>query len=355
VHWSAGFGGAEYQAKCLIDALEESGIYDITYLARDTNPDFKSDQYKIYNIGSQICLRRYALFFDSYNLYKQLKLISPDIIYQRVGCAYTGVAARYARESGADMIWHIAHDTDLMPFQESFSPRSIFKYIEYLCLRFGIRNTPKIIAQTKFQDDLLYKHFGKRANAIVPNFHHSPKELILKETPIKIIWVANLKPYKRPELFVRLARELSDLKDVKFIMIGKPQYKKAWVENLLDSANDINAFEVIHDASFDQVNEILSKSHIFVNTSLLEGFPNTFIQSWMRKVPVVSLSINPDDVFSKKNVGFYSGTFEALVKYVKRLALDSKLREKIGEHAYDYAMAKHSMKNAKIIIDKMGQ
>jgi len=354
-HWAAGFGGAEYQAQCLIDALEESGLYEITYIARDTNPDFKSDQYKIYNIGSQTFLSRYALFFDSYNLYKQLKSISPDIIYQRVGCSDTGVAARYARESGVEMVWHIALGTDLMPFQGSFSPKSIFKYIEYLLLRYGIRNAPKIIAQTKHQDDLLYKNFGRRANAVVPNIHHSPKEPILKKTPIKIVWVANLKPQKRPELFIRLARELNYLKDVKFIMIGKPQFKKTWINYLLDSASDISNFECVQDASFHQVNEILSKSHIFVNTSLIEGFPNTFIQSWMRKVPVVSLSINPDDVFSKQNVGFYSGSYEHLLKHVKRLVLDSVLREAAGKNVYEYAMEKHSMKNANVIIDVMNQ
>jgi hypothetical protein len=32
-HWAASFGGAEYQAQCLIDALEETGLYDIAYLA----------------------------------------------------------------------------------------------------------------------------------------------------------------------------------------------------------------------------------------------------------------------------------------------------------------------------------
>ena len=354
-HWAAGFGGAEYQAQCLIDALEGTSLYDITYLAGDTNPDFKTDKYKIYNVGSKCRLRRYALFFDSCKLYKQLKSISPDIIYQRVGCSYTGIAARYARRSGADMVWHIALDTDLMPFQGSFSPKFIFKYIEHCLLRYGIHNTAKIIAQTKYQNSLLQENFGKRADAVVPNFHHSPNEPIVKKTPIKVVWVANLKPQKRPELFIKLARDLIYLKDVRFIMIGKPQYKKKWINNLFDSAKDINNFEYLQDASFHQVNEILSTSHIFVNTSLIEGFPNTFIQSWMRKVPVVSLCINPDDVFSIEDVGFCSGTYERLLKYVKQLILDSEQRETLGLNAYEYAMKKHSMENANLIIDIMNQ
>lgn len=352
-HWAAGFGGAEYQAQCLADALVESKLYDVIYLAGSTDPNYVTNKYKIYNVASTINLRRYTLFFDSYPLYKKLKLIKPDVIYQRVGCAYTGIAAKYAKDAGAEMIWHIAHDTDLLPFQEDISPKSIFKYIEYLCLGYGIRNTPKIIAQTKFQDDLLRENFGKKANAIVPNFHHSPNEKIIKKSPIKIVWVANLKPQKRPEIFIRLARKLSNLKDVKFIMIGKPQYKKKWTKNLKDSTKSIKNFESIENASFDCVNEILSKSHIFVNTSQLEGFPNTFIQSWMRKVPVVSLSINPDDVFNKQKVGYCSGSFEELVKHVKCLAIDHALRNKIGENACEYAMKMHSMKNANTIIELM--
>jgi len=50
-----------------------------------------------------------------------------------------------------------------------------------------------------------------------------------------------------------------------------------------------------------------------------------------------------------------SGTYEELLKHVKRLVLDNELREAAGKNAYEYAMEKHSMKNAYVIIDIMNQ
>ena len=352
-HWAAALGGAEYQARCLIDVIAETELFEIIYLAREINPEFKTNQYKIYNIGSQLGLRRHALFFDFKKLYSTLKSISPDIIYQRVGCSYTGIASRYAKKSGCDMIWHIAIDTSLMPFQVGLSPKTSFKYIEYLLLRYGIQNSPKIIAQTQFQDELLYKRYGRRADAIVPNFHHLPSETIQKEEPIKVVWVANLKPTKRPELFIKLANDCSELINVKFIMIGQPQHKKSWIAKLFDQVKNVKNIEYLSDVSLSEVNEILSKSHIFVNTSLYEGFPNTFIQAWMRRVPVVSLNINPDKVFDKQYIGFCSESYEKLVEDVKRLVTDNVLRISMGKDAQEYAMKMHSMKNADEIIELM--
>lgn len=352
-HWAAGFGGAEYQAQCLIDAVDKTGLFEIIYLAREINPNFTTKQYCIHNIGSQTSLRRYALFFDSNKLYSTLKHLSPDVIYQRVGCSYTGVASRYAKYFGCKMIWHIARDTDLMAFEGGLSPISSIKYIEYMLLQYGIKNSQKIVAQTKFQDDLLYERYNRRADVIVPNFHHFPTEDIKKEMPIRIMWVANLKPYKRPELFIKLANDCQDLKNVKFIMIGQPQHSKSWIDKLLGQINDVKAIEYIPEASFDKVNELLSYSHVFVNTSLYEGFPNTFIQAWMRQVPVVSLSINPDGVFDDQGIGFCSNSYENLVKDVKKIVLDSDLRLSMGIEAQKYAMETHSMRNANVIIDQM--
>ena len=165
--------------------------------------------------------------------------------------------------------------------------------------------------------------------------------------PIKIVWIANFKPLKQPEIFLELADHFKNNHDIKFIMIGRPDIG-AWQKNVTDKMNRLSNLEYMGELSIDEVNMVLSGSHILVNTSQYEGFSNTFIQAWMRKVPVVALNSDPDDVIKTKEIGFHSKTFDQMVQDVRKLVENEKLREEMGERSQKYAFSTFSVAN----IDK---
>lgn len=83
----------------------------------------------------------------------------------------------------------------------------------------------------------------------------------------------------------------------------------------------------------------------------MKALPNTFIQAWMRKVSVVSLHVNPDQVFERHNVGFFSGTYEKMLQRVVELIMNPALRDEMGERAQVYAFERHSEKNIASLVE----
>ena len=75
----------------------------------------------------------------------------------------------------------------------------------------------------------------------------------------------------------------------------------------------------------------------------------------MRKVPVVSLNVNSDNIIDRNRIGFFSKTYNQMVKDVARLIQDSKLRHDMGERAQTFAFDNFSMKNAEKIIHMLEQ
>jgi len=343
-HYSGANGGAEYQVMFVLDALCQTNNYDIHYLCRRVAPDFAPRGYQIRKVGRANGLNRFGLFIDAFNVYKALKEIAPHIIYQNVGCAYTGIAAMYAKKYGAKLIWHIASDNDVEPVAEPIFKHRLTKSLDRLFLNYGIRNADIIAGQTKHQSDLLRMNFGRKCNILIPVAHPFPEHEIKKSEKVIVLWVGNLKLLKQPEIFVRLAGEISRTNNVSFVMMGRPAGPEKWFNNLIEQILHVPNLEFLGEVSQDEVNRRLREGHILVNTSRYEGFSNTFVQAWMRKVPVVSLSVDPDNILVRERIGFHSQTFKNLCNDVSRLIEDGVLRKKMGIRACRFARENHSVK-----------
>jgi len=338
-------GGAEYQAYLLASQLKK--VHDVSFLFRYGNQKRKVNRegVTLYQIPRRVWTRR--LFgrdhiMDYLVITAVLETIRPDIIYNTGANAYTGIAARYASKNGCRMVWHIASDRDVDLRWSNSVRASIFDRVDTKCVEYGIRNADSIIGQTAYQDELLYHNYGRICDLIVGNWLPIPSEPLVKDEPFKVVWVANVKPLKQPNMFIHLARMLEGRHDVRFIMIGRPasgSYQKRLDKAIKRQPNVV----YMGERSIDEVNGILAGAHVFVNTSLYEGFPNTFIQAWLRQVPVVSLNVDPDGLLKTEKLGFHSGSLEGLVRDTERLIDDSDLRMSMGKRAQEYALRHHSM------------
>jgi glycosyltransferase involved in cell wall biosynthesis len=350
-------GGIEYQVKLLAESLAKQDNIEVTYLSRKTGRRHLSDGYRLLKIAHGSGIRRYGFFLDAPDLLRLLNRINPDVIYENGGCAYTGIAAYHAKRSGCQSIWHIASDNDLKGIN-GLSLLKPHRYIERKMLHWGIKHAKIIVAQSDAQKRIVARINPNATIHLVRNFHPDPQHNGSIEKSNQIVWVANFKPLKQPEIFITLAERLQQRNiDVRCIMVGAPAaHPEGYQHNLEARIAKAGNLDYLGVLPVSDVNRIIAGSRLLVNTSKWEGFPNTFIQSWMRKTPVISLSCDPDHVISNHQCGVVSGSLDNMVENVIALLGEHSRLKAMGENSYAYAMRHHSVSELrrleKIILER---
>jgi len=332
-------GGSEIQIYYLMEELKKKG-YEIHYL-------YDSDR-KINQRNGEV---QYHLLYDYTKLFSWLnfpkiglliKKIAPDIIYQRTKSAYTGIGAFFAKLANTKMVYNISSDTDCLKTITTF-PRFINEHLG----NYGIKGADLVIAQTRHQQNLLKNNFDLNST-LISNGHPVPNPPFKKQQPPVVAWIANIKPLKQPEIFIKLAEKCQDL-EARFVYAGRPTTGK-YQKMLSKKTKKIPNLTYLGEIPFEKTNELLSRASIFINTSLSnkEGFPNTYIQAWMRETPVVTLNCDPDNIIKSQKIGFHSGSFKQLVKDIRYLTENEDERREMGEKARKYAIDNHD-------IEKIGK
>lgn len=348
-------GGAEYRAYLLARYLMSKG-YAIYYVYIDSGHPFQcTSGCSMHPIRKKWwpprCGQNTVIYRRT--MHDVFEQIHPDIVYQTHGCGLTGIAAEYCLKHGCKMVWHIASRRDVEKGgcrQWCLSP---FNWVEKKALEYGIHRATAIIGQTHYQSTLLWKNYGRTCDIIVPNYQPMPIDVMAKPSyPLNVVWVGNIKTIKQPEVFIRLAQKFSGHSDARFIMVGRPSGGR-YQQRLEGMLARLQNMEYRRELSMAEVNALLARSHILVNTSRYEGFPNTFIQAWMHGVPVISLNEDPDGMIVEHGLGCHSRTFAQLVSDTGRLLDDSTVRNAMAGAAQAFARKHCSLENNCARIESM--
>lgn len=337
-------GGSEYQAYLLADEAKRRGL-EVHYIFTSESDSYPNHlDLRLHTIKRVRLSKRYGATWNLYFLavHRFLNQIRPDVVYVRGGWSFAGMTAYFSRIHGCKSVWHVASSADVTP--PPLLPQLIrpLNLIERKAIDYAIRHSTHVVAHAQFQAALLKQHYGREAVVILKE-QPEPMEKLDKSGPLTVVWVANIKPLKQPEMFVRLAGEFRADEHVRFVMIGRPAGAK-YQEHLEARMAALPNLEYRGERTIEEVNELLAKSHVFVNTSTYEGLPNTFVQSWMREVPVVSMLLDPDDILTTRKIGFFSGSFAQMVCDVRKLISGPSLRDEMGQRAREYALEHHSLK-----------
>ncbi len=355
-HWDYRMGGSQYQAKLLIEQMYENHDASIAYFTARASANRRFDDHQVICVGHTNALRRFGHFWDYFRLQKALREFAPHVIYQRVGCAYTGIAARYARRSGIPLIWHLASEKDCLKApaigQLLSRPHAL---VETRLAKKGATHADIIVAQSRDQVRMLRENFGRKADRVIGNFHNVPQ---IPEKPVDrfaVVWIANLKAVKRPDKFLEVAALLEDLSGIEFIMVGRAYSSLSLQSDFEQAMLRRSNVRYVGALTNEEVNKLLERSHLLINTSESEGFSNTFIQAWMRSVPVLTLGVNPDGLLDDSFLGNSHDSTTEIADSIRGLVSNPDMLEDMGKRSRQYAMQHFSMKNAAELADLIVQ
>ena len=334
-------GGAAVQLYLLSKELAKNNDSDVNVVcSNDKQTNNKIEligNIKLYKVRP-IIRRLTYYFFSMINLFITLIKINPDVVIQRHADKVTGICAFYCKIFRKKFIYSIASIADVTGEREIGFLGKFYRY--------GINNANIIIAQNK--DQILELEKTKKKSfkniSIIKNSYEIAENRI--ENKKHILWVSRAIGLKRPELFLKLAKEFPV---EKFIMIcNKTDYKiqnvRYW-KAIYNKSLEISNLEFLEFVSFYKIDNYFKEARVIINTSTFEGFPNTFIQAFQNKTPVLSLKVNPENIFTDYQIGFCcNDDFDLMVKNLKKLLEDQELFMYYSENCYNYAKKYHNIR-----------
>ena len=324
-------GGAELQQVLLARELASYG-YDVSFVTYDHGQKDVSYVGKIEVI--KVYRREKAYEMSSFSklryVWKALNRADADLYIYSAGSH--GILPFFCLIKKKKFIYRVPLDTIALGKTR--------KPIARLTERLDIRKADVVVVQSEFQRRKLVENFGVEG-VVIRNALPIPQATCEKRVSPTVLWVASISEVKRPQLFIQLARAIPN---AHFEMVGGksreyPQlYKKIW-----DSTRNLPNLIFHGFIPLHKIDKYFKRASIFVNTSSVEGFPNTFLQAWAHYTPVVSLNIDPDGIIQRNKLGFCSKTFKQLVSDVTILLENRKLRKKMANNARKYVEKEHDI------------
>jgi glycosyltransferase involved in cell wall biosynthesis len=344
-------GGGELQIALLAKTLARGG-HEVVFIDFKTTEDFITlDGIKVFRIkGYNNGIRFIRTFTHRLpKLYRSLKAQNADVYYCRIRDFRHILAFWAARKVKAKFILGLASDLDVMGFISRLKYsylvtsggwwllfNSIFIEIVYPWL---LRKSDLVLVQHEGQKQkLLQKHIS---SIVFPNLIDLTQIPVISN-PIHndFIYVGSLDKRKGFAEFFELVKK-SPLHSYK--VVGQPRDKTGYLyyEKLKSFENVSLSGRLNH---FDTIYQI-ANSKALISTSVMEGFPNVFIEAWAYGIPVLSLYVDPGSTIKKEELGEVAhGNLHKLLQAME----NSRNTKEFANRAKVYIERNHALNANKI-------
>ena len=312
-----GIGGEQVQQTLLAKALARRGfeismvVYDYGQL--DCTRWHNVNTHKAFRADAGLPILRFV-YPRWITMWSAMRRADADIYYLSCAGMQLGLAALFCQRYGRKFVYRVAHDTDCEPDKLLIKYWRDKKLYEY-----GLRRANGILVQSIQQQHALRANYGLRSRVAAMLVEPAEKQGVHS---IDVLWVNNLRKFKRPDLFLALAKKIPQLN---FHMIGGDQPGSGELfEKIKAEAGHIENLTFHGRVPYHEIGEKYASARVFVNTSDTEGFPNSYLQAWIRGTPVVAF-FDPDALIQREKLGFSVCSLDDMARAVMQLASNHRL------------------------------
>jgi glycosyltransferase involved in cell wall biosynthesis len=267
----------------------------------------------------------------SSKLFAALLAADADIYYQSPAGAFTGITAWFCRMTGRKFIFRVASDSDCGKEHgriRLWRDRRLYDY--------GLKHADLVAVQTQVQAQMLRDNHALETSLVNMLVEPPRRTETPLEKDIDVLWMSNLRALKRPELVLELARQMPR---VNFTLAGGAMpypSGRTYFDDVQAAAAQLPNVNLPGAIRYTESGQWFDRARILLNTSSVEGFPNTFLQAWIRGVPVVSF-FDPDGLIRRLHLGAVAVSLDEMREAIRGLLETDIHRESIGRRARDFA------------------
>jgi len=334
-------GGAELQIALLAKALACKG-HEVVIIDPSASESFVTEEgIRLINLPNwNKGMRGMRLF--SYRIPALKKLLmeeKADFYYARMRTYFHLLSYKVSRKLKSKFILAIAHDIDVLSIRNKVKYKYSNNFNLFSFLSLQLPNDLVFHYLIRKADYITVQHSGQKI------FHRSIKGKIILfpniidtsgfpviDNPSRdyYIHVGTLTIIKGTSNLYELTNMLSDGNAIVIVGNAGDNKSKKILEKLCQNKNVIFKGGLSHSETI----RLIANSKALINTSNHEGFPNIFLEAWATGVPVISLKINPGDVFQKYNLGIYcDGDLKKMQKCIESDEALSFDRQKLMSYA----------------------
>jgi glycosyltransferase involved in cell wall biosynthesis len=207
----------------------------------------------------------------------------------------------------------------------------------------------KIITTTEAAALDLVQNYAISSDKItaIPTWTTQFPPKIASKKAYDLIFLGRLEPQKRPELFVKLIKQLHENHSIKAVgVICGDGAKRDELQHQIKE-NKLQKFvSLAGSIPPAKTKEFIANAKVLVLPSSFEGMPLVVVEAGACGIPVV-VSDYPgvSEVVVNGKTGFIAKNQEELVSRTHLLLTNDELLKTMGEQAFDYVEKNHSHKN----------